>query len=143
MFGHPFVGPAGQLLDSALAELGIVREQLHVTNTVKHFKFEARGERRLHMRANAAEQAACRIWLDAELLHLKPKRIVCLCAMAAPAIFGRAFRLMRKRGEWIDLADGTRAMAPMHPSWLLCRRGDEERERAHAGFAHDLARLQE
>jgi DNA polymerase len=139
--GHPFVGPAGQLFDRALAELGIARERLYVTNTVKHFKFEPRGKRRLHKRANAAEQAACRIWLEAELLHLKPRRIVCLGAMAAQAILGRTFRLMRQRGEWIELESGARAMATVHPSYLLRLREEGERERAYAQFLRDLSLL--
>jgi DNA polymerase len=139
--GHPFVGPAGHLLDRALAEAGIDRGRLYVTNAVKHFKFEQRGKLRLHKRANAAEQAACRIWLDAELLHLRPRRIVCLGAMAARAVFGRAFRLMRQRGTWIDLGDGTRGLATVHPSYLLRLRGDDERDRGFADFVCDLAKL--
>lgn len=139
--GHPFVGPAGQMFDRALAQLGIARERLYVTNTVKHFKFELRGKRRLHARANAAEQAACRIWLDAELLHLRPARIVCLGAMAAQAILGRSFRLMAGRGRWIKRADGSQAMATVHPSYLLRLRGEDEREQAYAQFLRDLSLL--
>ena len=141
--GHPFVGPAGKLLDRALAEAGIDRGRLYLTNVVKHFKFERRGKLRLHQRANAAEQAACRIWLDAELLRVGPSRIVCLGAMAAQAILGRAFRLMRQRGRWFELGDGTRAMATVHPSWLLRLRRDEERTQAYAGFGRDLGSLKD
>jgi uracil-DNA glycosylase len=139
--GHPFVGPAGRLLDRALDEAGVDRTTLYVTNAVKHFKFEPRGKARLHKRANAAEQAACRIWLDAELGRIRPRRIVCLGAMAAQAIFGRGFRLLRERGEWIGLEDGTRALATVHPSWLLRLRGDSARAAGWRAFVTDLAKL--
>ena len=95
LLGRPFVGPAGQLLDRALAEAGVDRDSLYLTNTVKHFKYRLRGKRRLHARANAAEQAACRVWLDAELARVRPRRIVCLGSMAAQALFGRSFRLLQ------------------------------------------------
>jgi uracil-DNA glycosylase len=142
--GHPFVGPSGRLFDRALADAGIDRAGLYVTNAVKHFKFEPRGKRRLHKRANAAEQAACRIWLDAELLRIRPQRVVCLGAMAAQAILGRSFKLMRQRGTWVELPDGRgHALATVHPSWLLRQRGDEERHAAYAEFVRDLAMLRE
>jgi uracil-DNA glycosylase len=141
--GRPFVGPAGKLFNRALEEAGIDRATLYVTNTVKHFKFEPRGKLRLHKSANAAEQAACRIWLDAELLRIKPQRILCLGAMAAQAIFGRSFRLMQQRGEWIELDGGARGMATVHPSYLLRLRGDEEKASAYAEFVADLRRLRE
>jgi DNA polymerase len=141
--GKPFVGPAGKLFDRALADAGLDRDDLYVTNTVKHFKFEQRGKRRLHKSANAAEQAACRGWLDAELARIRPRRILCLGAMAAQAIFGRGFRLMHQRGEWIDLDDGRQAIATVHPSYLLRLRGDDERADAYAQFVRDLRRLRD
>ncbi|HET6545989.1 MAG TPA: UdgX family uracil-DNA binding protein [Rhodanobacteraceae bacterium] len=141
--GHPFVGPAGKLLDRALAEAGIDRDTLYLTNTVKHFKFEPRGKRRLHQRANAAEQAACRQWLEAELASIRPRRILCLGAMAAQAIFGRGFHLMKERGQWRTIAPGVRAMATVHPSYVLRVRGAEERADAYAEFARDLAARRE
>lgn len=141
--GRPFVGPAGQLFDRALAQAKIPREALYVTNAVKHFKFEPRGKRRLHQRANAQEQAACRPWLAAELDRIKPDAIVCLGAMAAQAIFGPSFRLLKERGAWRDVADGMRAFATVHPSYLL-RLGEEgEREDAYRQFVHDLKKLRE
>ncbi|MCQ4165068.1 UdgX family uracil-DNA binding protein [Tahibacter harae] len=141
--GHPFVGPASELLDRALAEAGVDRAQVYVTNVVKHFKYQLRGKRRLHARANAAEQAACRFWLDAELLRVQPARIVCLGAMAAQAIFGRSFRLLKQRGTWRDLPGGARGLATVHPSYLLRLRDAAERAEAYAAFVRDLRQLQE
>lgn len=139
--GHPFVGPAGQLLDRALAEAGLDRSTLYVTNVMKHFKFRLRGKRRLHARASAAEQAACRYWLDAELARVAPARIVCLGAMAAQALFGRSFRLLRERGRWRELPGGARGFATVHPSWLLRLRDADQREAAFAAFVQDLRLL--
>ena len=141
--GKPFVGPAGRLLDKALVEAGIQRRDIYVTNVVKHFKYQLRGKRRLHARANAAEQAACRFWLDAELLRVQPARIVCLGAMAAQAIFGRSFRLLKQRGTWRDLPGGARGLATVHPSYLLRLRDAAERAEAYAAFVRDLRQLQE
>ncbi|MGN2245607.1 UdgX family uracil-DNA binding protein [Frateuria sp. GZRR35] len=138
--GRPFVGPSGQLLDRALKELGLDRRAMYVTNTVKHFKFESRGKRRLHARANAAEQAACRRWLEAELLRVRPGWIVCLGAMAAQAILGKDVRLQEARGRWHALGDGTQALATVHPSYLL-RLTPGEREVAWPAFVRDLAVL--
>ena len=138
--GRPFVGPAGQLLDRALHELGLDRRAMYVTNTVKHFKFEPRGKRRLHARANAAEQAACRRWLAAELERVQPRVILCLGAMAAQAILGPDFRLLEQRGRWQALAGGARALATVHPSYLL-RLPTAEKETAWQAFVRDLALL--
>src|SRR5512132_898050 len=106
--GRPFVGPAGQLLDEALEQAGIDRKLAYVTNVVKHFKWQARGKRRIHQKPNVAEIGACRIWLDAELSLLQPKVLVCLGAVAAQALLGRQFRVSRDRGVPIesDLASG-------------------------------------
>ena len=139
--GEPFVGPAGQLFRRALDELGIDADTLYVTNAVKHFKFEPRGKRRIHKQPNPAEQKACHLWLERELATVKPDVVVCLGAIAAKAIFGSKFSLMKQHGRWQDLPDGRRAFATMHPSWVLRQRGDEERELAYRGFRDDLALL--
>jgi DNA polymerase len=117
--GLPFVGPAGRMLDRALAEVGIERTALFLTNTVKHFKYETRGTAKLHKRANAAEQAACRMWLAAELARVQPRLVVALGAMAAQTLFGNAFRLTRERGRWRDLDTRTQGMATWHPSAIV------------------------
>ncbi|MGX5731550.1 UdgX family uracil-DNA binding protein [Pseudoxanthomonas beigongshangi] len=135
--GEPFVGPAGQLLRELLAECGLAVDDVYLTNTVKHFKFRMRGKRRLHQRANAAEQAACRPWLAAELLRLRPRWVVALGAMAAQTLFGDAFRLTRERGRWHALDEHTDALASWHPSAILRMRG-EPREHALRELRRDL-----
>lgn len=139
--GRPFVGPAGRLLDEALAEAGLDRATLYITNTVKHFKYEPRGKARLHKRANAAEQAACRRWLAAELLRIKPDLVVGLGAMAAQTLFGNAFRLTRQHGVWQELPGGAQGLATWHPSALLRMRDPERRRTAHAELVEDLAHV--
>ncbi|NII56264.1 UdgX family uracil-DNA binding protein [Luteibacter sp. SG786] len=136
--GKPFVGPAGKLFDRALEEAGIDRSALYVTNAVKHFKFEPRGKVRLHKRANAEEQAACRPWLAAEIERIRPSGIVCMGAMAAQGVFGSSFRLMAQRGQWLETPDGRRAMATVHPSYLLRLPDHDAREAGFADFVHDL-----
>lgn len=139
--GRPFVGPAGKLFDRALAELGLDRARFYVTNAVKHFKFERRGKVRLHRSPDPSERAACRIWLERELATVQPDVIVCLGAIAARAVFGSKFGLMAQRGTWQTLADGTRAFATVHPSYVLRQRGDEARHQAYANFVDDLSLL--
>lgn len=139
--GRPFVGPAGQLLDRALAEAGIARDTLYLTNAVKHFKFKPAGKRRLHVRADAAEQAACRPWLQAELAAVRPRLVLCLGATAAQAMLGRGFALLSGRGRWYALEDGLQVLPTVHPSWLL-RLSDAERAAAWPGFIADLRLLQ-
>lgn len=141
--GIPFVGPAGKLLDRALEELGIDRSRLYVTNAVKHFKFERRGKVRMHRRPDPAEQRACRIWLEAELSRLRPDIVVCLGAIAARNILGTRFGLMKQRGTWQVLPDGTRAFATVHPSWVLRQTDSSSRAKAYKGFLADLALLLE
>lgn len=141
--GRPFVGPAGKLLDRALIAAGVDRTKVYLTNTVKHFKFQLRGKRRMHARANAAEQAACRFWLDAELARVRPSSVVCLGAMAAQTVFGRSFRLLHDRGVWRDLPSGARGFATVHPSYLLRLRTASEREAAYLAFVRDLRLLVE
>lgn len=117
--GEPFVGPAGALLDRALHEAGLDRANVYITNAVKHFKYELRGKRRLHKRANAAEQAICREWLAAELREVRPQRVLALGAMAAQAFFGTTFQITMSHGRWLRLSGGIDAMATWHPSSVL------------------------
>jgi DNA polymerase len=139
--GLPFVGPAGSMLDRALEELGLDRRRMYVTNAVKHFKFERRGKVRLHRSPNPGEQRACRLWLEGELARIKPDVVVCLGAIAARNVLGTKFGLMKQRGTWQVLPDGTRAFATVHPSWILRQRDSESRETAYRGFVADLALL--
>ena len=139
--GKPFVGPAGRVLERALDELGIERSSLYLTNAVKHFKFELRGKRRLHKTPNPAEQKACHLWLERELRAVKAEAVVCLGAIAAKAVFGSKFGLMKQHGQWQVLPDGRRAFATMHPSWVLRQRSDADREAAYRTFRDDLALL--
>ena len=140
--GAPFVGPAGRLLERALAQAGLDRADLYLTNTVKHFKYERRGKRRMHSRANAHEQEACRIWLAAEWLRLRPRWAVALGAMAAQTLFGPGFRLTRQRGQWQRLDARTQALATWHPSAVLRTPGPGRPQR-YAELVRDLARLAE
>ena len=139
--GAPFVGPAGRILDKALTQAGLSREAVYLTNTVKHFKFEPRGKARLHKRANAAEQAACRQWLAAELLRVKPRVVVAMGAMAAQALFGARFRMTQQRGQWQPLAAQAEGIATWHPSYVLRTRGGDARERAYAELVKDLRQV--
>ena len=136
--GKPFVGPAGRLLDRALEEAGIDRKLAYVTNVVKHFKWQPRGKRRIHQKPNAAEIAACRYWLDAELSLLQPKVLVCLGATAAQALLGRQFRVSKDRGVPVESDLAPVVMATVHPSSIL--RADD-REAELALFVEDLRRV--
>ncbi|MDQ6810011.1 MAG: UdgX family uracil-DNA binding protein [Verrucomicrobiota bacterium] len=136
--GEPFVGPAGKLLDRALAEAGIDRAEVYVTNTVKHFKWEPRGKRRIHQKPNSREIAACRPWMEAELRLVKPKVLVCLGATAAQSIFGVAFRVTRERGKVMSTELAPRVLATVHPSSLLRQPDEESRAREYALFVDDL-----
>ncbi|WP_462116741.1 UdgX family uracil-DNA binding protein [Lysobacter xanthus] len=140
--GLPFTGPAGRLLDRALADAGLDRDALYLTNAVKHFKFELRGKRRLHVRANAAEQAACRGWLRRELESIRPERVVCLGATAANALLGSGFALMRDRGRWQATGEGAQILATVHPSWVL-RQPAHVQDEAYRSLVDDLARVAE
>ncbi|WP_164137460.1 UdgX family uracil-DNA binding protein [Stenotrophomonas maltophilia] len=139
--GQPFAGPAGQLLDRALAELGIDRATLYLTNAVKHFHHERRGRIRLHKRPESRHVQACRPWLMGEIARVRPQVIVCLGATAAASVFGRDFDLSRDRGRWHTLDDGTRGYATVHPAWVLRQSDGARREQAYALFRDDLARL--
>ncbi len=134
--GEPFVGPAGQVLDRALAEAGIDRELAYVTNAVKHFKFEPRGKRRIHKNPSATEVRACGPWLAAELQALAPDVTVALGATAAKALLGNDFRVSRQRGQVVDV-DGARMVATVHPSSIL-RGPSEDREANLAAMVADL-----
>jgi uracil-DNA glycosylase len=138
--GRPFVGPAGRLLDRALEEAGIDRKLAYVTNVVKHFKWQPRGKRRIHQKPNAAEIAACRPWLDAELALLKPKVLVCLGATAAQALLGRQFRVSKDRGVPVESDLAPVVMATVHPSSIL---RSDDREAEMALFVEDLRRVAE
>jgi DNA polymerase len=138
LVGRPFVGPAGQLLDDALVDAGLSRDTLYVTNAVKHFRFEQRGKMRLHKNPDRMHIDACSMWLSRELSLLRPRIVVCLGANAASIVLGRDFRLMRERGTWRAIADDTRAIATVHPSWILRQRGGVERDAAYGGFVADL-----
>ncbi len=136
--GHPFVGPAGRLLDEALEEAGIDRATAYLTNAVKHFKWQARGKRRIHQKPNAAEIAACRPWLDAELTVVRPEALVCLGATAAQALLGRQFRVTRDRGRLLDSELAPVTLATVHPSSILRAPDEEARRRDRALFVEDL-----
>lgn len=136
--GEPFVGPAGSLLDRAMAEAGLDRKAIYLTNTVKHFKYELRGKARLHKRANAAEQAACRQWLAAELDRVQPRVVVGLGAMAAQTLFGNAFRITRERGRWRPLGEHARGIATWHPSAVLRMPHEQRRHQAYRELVADL-----
>jgi uracil-DNA glycosylase len=135
--GHPFVGPAGRLFDEALVEAGIDRKRAYVTNVVKHFKWQARGKRRIHAKPSWTEVAACRPWLDAEIAVVQPDVLVCLGATAAQALLGRDFRVTRDRGEPVDSDLARHVLATVHPSSIL-RADPENREAERAAFVHDL-----
>lgn len=132
LHGKPFVGPAGKLLDTALDAAGIDRKKAYVTNTVKHFKWEPAGKRRLHKKPNAREIAACRPWLEAELAVLNPEIVVALGATAAQTLMGKEFRVTRQRGQLLKTAQGNLFLATAHPSAILRAPADRrqiERER--------------
>jgi uracil-DNA glycosylase len=134
--GKPFVGPAGRLLDEALAQVGIDRSATYVTNAVKHFKWQARGKRRIHAKPNWSEQSACRPWLEAELAVVRPQVLVCLGATAAQSLLGRDFRVTQHRGEWLDSDLADHVTATIHPSAIL--RAGEQRVTEMAAFVEDL-----
>jgi len=136
--GKPFVGPAGKIMDRALEEAGIDRKQVYVTNTVKHFKWEPRGKRRIHQKPNSREIAACRPWLEAELRLVRPKLVVVLGATAGQAIFGPSFRVTRERGKLLSSKFAAKVVATVHPSSLLRQPDEESREREYKSFVADL-----
>jgi uracil-DNA glycosylase family protein len=138
--GRPFVGPAGRLLDEALAEAGIDRDEVYLTNVVKHFKFEPRGKRRIHRKPDLREQAACLPWLEAELEQIHPSALVLLGATAAQALLGKEFRVTKARGTWVQAPYAPLVTATVHPSSIL-RAPDDTREAERSLFVRDLTRV--
>jgi len=138
--GHPFVGPAGRILDRALEEAGIDRSDVYVTNAVKHFRFEERGKRRIHKKPSAAEVDACEPWLEAEVRLLKPEIVVCLGATAAQSLLGSKFRLTKERGKPLD-HPWARVVATVHPSAILRAPDETGRHEEYARFVADLKKI--
>ena len=136
--GKPFVGPAGALLDKALADAGIPRKQAYLTNAVKHFKWEPRGKRRIHKKPRVSEIKACRPWLEAELRAVKPDVIVCLGATAAQSVMGPQFTLMQNRGKVLPSPLGQPVVATIHPSAVLRAPDSEGRRAAYGMLVADL-----
>lgn len=136
--GHPFVGPAGRVLEQALDEAGIDRRRVYLTNAVKHFRFTRRGKRRLHEKPNAAQVRACRPWLDAEIAVVRPALIVLLGATAALAVMGPAFRVSKQRGEVLESPVGIPVLATVHPSSILRAADAASRDAAMSSLIADL-----
>jgi len=136
--GKPFVGPAGRILDEALELAGIDRGTTYVTNAVKHFKWEARGKRRIHAKPTWSEQMACCPWLEAELVVVQPRVLVCLGATASQSLLGKQFRVTKQRGKWLESDLAEHVTATIHPSAILRQRDDESRHRELASFVEDL-----
>jgi DNA polymerase len=136
--GRPFVGPAGRVFDEALEAAGIDRSLAYVTNAVKHFKWTARGKRRIHQKPNWSELAACRPWLDAELEAIRPKVLVALGATAAQALLGRQFRVTKQRGVPVESDLAPHVVATVHPSSILRQETEDDRVKAMADFVADL-----
>ena len=136
--GKPFVGPAGKIMDRALKEAGIKRDEIYVTNVVKHFKWEPRGKRRIHQKPTSREIAACRPWLEAELHIVRPDLLVCLGATAAQTVLGPSFRVTQQRGTLLKSDLGPKVVATVHPSSLLRQPDQESREREYGRFVADL-----
>src|SRR5215467_310085 len=139
--GRPFVGAAGGVLDKALAAAGIDRNEVYVTNIVKHFKWEPRGKRRIHKKPNTVEINACRPWLDAEIRVIQPEVVVLLGATAAQGIVGRNFRLTQHRGEWLQSDIAAYVTATVHPSSILRALDDESRHEEMRKFIEDLKKV--
>jgi uracil-DNA glycosylase family protein len=141
--GHPFVGPAGRVLDDGLEQAGISRADAYVTNVVKHFKWTPapRGKRRIHKKPDLREQLACRPWLDAEVEQVRPKILVCLGATAAQSLLGRSFRVTQQRGMFIESDLAPFVTATVHPSSILRERDDATRAEAMAAFVDDLKKV--
>jgi uracil-DNA glycosylase family protein len=141
--GRPFVGPAGLLLDKALADAGIDRTRVYVTNAVKHFKFEPRGKRRLHKRPNAGEINVCRRWLLGEIETIRPKLVVALGATAAQSLAGRPLPVLTNRGKILDLASGLQVLITIHPSALLRLPDEADKRSEYEKFVQDLRAVQQ
>jgi len=136
--GHPFVGPAGVMLDRALEQAGIDRKKVYITNAVKHFKFVPRGKIRLHQKPNTPEIKACRPWYERELDAIKPDLVVAMGATAAQCVFGKITPINKNRGHLIDLDDGIKALVTVHPSYLLRLPDEDAKVREYQRFVNDL-----
>lgn len=136
--GHPFVGPAGRILDRALVDAGIDRTQVYVTNVVKHFKNEPRGKKRLHKKPNRYEVEVCKVWLVQEVSLVKPGLVLAMGVTAAEALAGRPMTLARERGREVSLGEGQRGMVTVHPSSILRVPDRAARHKAYAGLVKDL-----
>lgn len=136
--GHPFVGPAGKLLDRALEQAGIERRSVYATNVVKHFKWEPRGKRRIHKKPRAGEIGACRPWLETEIALVRPRVLILLGATAAQALLGASFKVTQHRGKRIDSELAPAVMATVHPSSILRAPDDETRRKEMAALVADL-----
>jgi DNA polymerase len=139
--GHPFVGPAGRVLDRALREAGVRRQDAYLTNAVKHFKWQARGKRRIHQRPSGSEIRACRPWLEGELAAIRPRVLVALGAVAGESLFGSRFRVGEHRGQAEELTVGAwqgQVVSTIHPSAVLRAPDENAREGAYAGLVADL-----
>ena len=141
--GHPFVGPAGKILDKALAEAGITRQDVYVTNAVKHFKWEPQGKRRKHKKPSAAEIAACRPWLETEVKVLTPRVIVCLGVTAAQSVFGKIVRLNELRGKPWNTVMAPNVFVTVHPSAILRHPEVVQRDEEYRRFVNDLRRIKQ
>ncbi|HEY5895649.1 MAG TPA: UdgX family uracil-DNA binding protein [Chthoniobacterales bacterium] len=139
--GKPFVGPAGKLLDRALADAGVDRDACYVTNAVKHFKNEPRGKRRLHKKPNQSEISACEPWWKAELALIRPRTLVCLGATAAHVVFERVVRVQKERGAFLVSPASERTLVTVHPSSLLRLPDSADRNREYGRFVDDLKLL--
>lgn len=137
--GKAFIGPAGRLLDRALADAGVPRDEVYVTNAVKHFKFEERGKRRIHKNPSQTEIVACRPWLEAEIASIQPETLVCLGATAAKSLLGKDFRITRQRGILLESEWAAHTLATWHPSAVL--RAGERRDAMYAELVEDLQRI--
>jgi DNA polymerase len=136
--GKPFVGPAGQMLDRALAEAGIDRKQVYITGAVKHFKFVPRGKIRLHQKPSASEIKACRPWYERERAAIKPVLVVAMGATAAHSVLGKITPINKNRGHLIDLDDETKGLVTVHPSYLLRLPDPDSKVREYERFVSDL-----
>jgi DNA polymerase len=141
--GHPFVGPAGRILDKALSEAGISRHDTYVTNAVKHFKWIWRGKRRLHQKPSIREVMACKPWLDAEIDAVRPEIIVCMGATAAQAVLGRPVPITKERGKFIQSESGLLTLVTIHPSAIYRRREKDEQEQEYRRFAAEIKLAQQ
>ncbi len=139
--GHPFVGPAGRVLDNGLEEAGIARSDVYITNAVKHFRYKARGKRRIHQKPDRWQVSACLPWLRAELEMVKPEAVVLLGATAAHALVGSGIRIGRDRGQPLDSDLAEHVTVTAHPSSILRAEDDEQRQEAMAAFVADLKRV--